>query len=57
MQDYVKEFDFKYYTNDPQNSSIGCDNYFSTEFDEAGDDTQGYEGTNTYDNTSFSSDQ
>ena len=57
IEEYVKEFDFKYEINDPQNSSIGCDNYFSTEFDEASDDTQGYEGTNTYNNTSFSSDQ
>ena len=55
IAEYVKEFDYKYQTNNPQNTSLGCDNYFSTPFDETSDDTEGYDGINYYDKQSFDS--
>lgn len=33
VAEYVREFDYKYQTNDRDNTSIGCDNYYSVEFD------------------------
>lgn len=52
---YVEDFDSKYETNTPGNCSIGCDNYYSTSFDEKNDATNGYSGINyisgeTFDN-------
>lgn len=56
IKEYVKEFDFKYEINNPQNTSIGCDNYFSVEFNENDDNTQGYDGVNYYSKDFFNSD-
>lgn len=55
VAEYVREFDYKYQTNDRDNTSIGCDNYYSVEFDETADTTDGYDGINRYSNEVFSS--
>lgn len=55
VAEYVSEFDYKYQTNDPGNTSIGCDNCYSSEFDEAADTTDGYDGINYHNNDVFSS--
>lgn len=52
---YVREFDYKYQLNTPDNTSIGCENYFSGEFDETADMTDGYDGINYYNDDVFSS--
>lgn len=54
VAEYVREFDYKYQTNDRDNTSIGCDNYYSVEFDETADTTDGYDGINRYSNEVFS---
>lgn len=55
VAEYVREFDYKYQLNTPDNTSIGCDNYFSGEFDETADMTDGYDGINYYNDDVFSS--
>lgn len=52
---YVEEFDYKYETNTPGNCSIGCDNYYSTSFDEKNDATTGYTGINYISGETFDS--
>lgn len=55
MVGYVQELDYKYQTNVPKNCSIGCDNYFSTAFDETSDVTNGYDGINYISGGTFNS--
>lgn len=43
---YVKEFDIDYKVNDPMNASVGAYNYYSKDFDEKNDSSEGFTGYN-----------
>lgn len=46
LSEYVGEYDKDYKINDPENTSVGAYNYYSIDFDEAEDKSEGYTGYN-----------
>lgn len=55
ISDYVGEFDIVYKKNDPQNTTIGSENYYATSFNEESDTTDDYTGKDVSSGTIFTS--